>query len=226
MSSFTLKIIACVAMLIDHITALFVTDRTLMYIGRGIGRLAFPIFCFLVVEGFFHTKNVKKYLLRLGVFALISEIPFDYAFWYVTRMRNFFTSQNVFFTLFLGLLTITVYDTIAKKYKDQPWIFNVLAVLTIVAGGGIAILLKSDYSYMGILIIFVFYLFHWNKKRMMIAYFILAGFLFGGIQLLAVLDIPFLWFYNGEKGPSFKYGFYLFYPLHLLILGYLYRLIM
>ena len=224
MNSFTLKLIACIAMLIDHLTSLFVTDSTLYLIGRGIGRIAFPIFCFLIVEGYFHTRNVKKYLMRLGIFALISEYPFDYAFWYVTYMRNHFSSQNVFFTLFIGLLTITIYDYLAKKYKDQPFVFNTLAVITIVTGGGIAVLLKTDYSFLGILVILVFYLFHWNKKRMLFAYFLLAGFLFSGLQFLAIFAIPILWFYNGEKGPSMKYGFYVFYPLHLLVIGYIYRL--
>lgn len=223
MSSFTLKLIACIAMLIDHITALFVTDITAYMIGRGIGRIAFPIFCFLIVEGFFHTSNVKKYLIRLGIFALISEFAYDFAFWDALHMRSIFTQQNVFFTLFIGLLTITVYDYFVKKYRDQPFIFNTYAVIAIVIGGAVAVLLKTDYSFYGVLIILVFYIFHWNKNRMLIAYFLLSGFLFSGIQLLAVFALPFLWLYNGKKGPSVKCAFYAFYPVHILILGLIAR---
>lgn len=226
MNSFTLKLIACISMLIDHTTAIFVQPYSPLYIvGRGIGRIAFPIFCFLVVEGFFHTRSVKKYLLRLGVFALISEIPFDFALWDASYMRNHFSHQNIFFTLFIGLLTIAVYDYVAKKYKTEPFTLNLLSVITIVAGGVLATLLKTDYSFYGILIILVFYIFHYNKKAMAIAYVLLIGFLFGGWSLLAIGALPLIWFYNGEKGPNVKYAFYAFYPVHLLLLGWIAQMV-
>lgn len=223
MNSFTLKLIACIAMLIDHATAIFVRDWPIYLIGRGIGRIAFPIFCFLIVEGYFHTSNVKKYLLRLGIFALISEIPFDYALWDAAFMKTFYSYQNVFFTLFLGLLTITIYDYISKKYKGQFWILNFFAVITIVIGGALSVLIKSDYDVRGILMILVFYIFHWNKKAMAIAYILLIGFLFGGLSILTIFALPFIWFYNGERGPKVKYAFYAFYPVHLLVLGFIAR---
>lgn len=98
LNSFQLKCIAVITMIIDHTGAvLFPDNMTLRYIGR----IAFPIFCFLLVEGFFHTRDVRKYMLRLGMFAVISEIPYDLAF---RDTVIEFEHQNVFFTLFIGVV--------------------------------------------------------------------------------------------------------------------------
>lgn len=223
MTTFTLKLIACIAMLIDHTTAIFVKNQELWTIGRGIGRIAFPIFCFLIVEGFFHTSNAKRYLVRLGVFAIISEFAFDFAFWNTINMTSIFSYQNVYFTLFIGLLAIMVYDKILLKYRSQPSTFNILAVITIVFSGVAAVLLKSDYDFRGILYIFIFYIFHYSKKKTLLAFALFTGFIAPGIQLLQILAIPFIWLYNGKKGPSMKYVFYAFYPVHLAILGLIAR---
>ena len=124
LSTFTLKLIAIITMVIDHTGAIFFPDQMWL---RAIGRIAFPIFVFLLVEGLFNTSNIKKYLTRLGIFALISEIPFDMAFYkarfgvdFLTDLkgatqdmqildlfiRRLIKHQNIFFTLFLGLLAI------------------------------------------------------------------------------------------------------------------------
>lgn len=225
MSVFILKMIACITMFIDHATAIFVPMESVWYlVGRGIGRLAFPIYCFLLVEGYYHTRSKKKYLLRLGIFAIVSEFFFDFAFWNVNHMRTFYDHQNVFFTLFIGLAVICIYDYLQKKYQGRPWIFTTLGVFTIVGGSALAILLRTDYTFIGIIIILVFYLFHYDRKRAMIAYLVTGGFLFGNLQLIALFDIPLLWLYNGKKGPSAKYVFYAFYPVHLAILGIIARL--
>ena len=138
MSAFALKIIAMVTMFIDHLFASCIdpygvdvwnisrhivpgTGTTLYWIGRMIGRIAFPIFCFQIVEGVRYTKNWKRYMARLALLALISEIPFDLA------LKNFqidMSSQNVFFTLLFGMMIVTF-----MKVVDQDWKYLVWPVL-------------------------------------------------------------------------------------------------
>lgn len=174
-----------------------------------IGRLAFPIYCFLLVEGFHKTKDVKKYSVRLLVFALLSEIPFDLAF---KGKVFYFEYQNVFFTLFLGLVTIAVIDYIRKKIEKK---FQVLMLSFVVAVAGIlsAVLLKTDYDGIGVAIIIIMYAFYERRVER-----IVAGCLAFIWERTAPLAFIFIGFYNGERGRQVKYFFYAFYPLHLLLL--------
>lgn len=155
----TLKLIAIFTMLIDH-TAATIIERTLMARGMGnlnasdtqaamnfflnnaflyyldiimrlIGRIAFPIFCFLLVEGFLHTHNKFKYAIRLAVFALISDIPFDLAF----KNKPFdFSYQNVFFTLFIALLVLVGFEAVRERFGDKKWL-PISAVAGAIAAG-------------------------------------------------------------------------------------------
>ncbi len=246
MSTFTLKIIACITMLIDHITVLFVPedygylfhldigsyerDITLYVIGRVIGRIAFPLFAFLIVQGFFHTRNVKKYMLRLAIFALISEIPYDFAMWGFPDPKFIFFRQNIFFTLLLGLIAITCLDWIQKNYKNKiqggmnsqnaRFFTNLYSSIVIIAASVSLILINGsylEYGY-GVLVIIGFYFGYRSKWVTLIIFILLTGFLCGDIQFMAILAAPFIHLYNGEKGPSYKYAFYLFYPIHLVVL--------
>lgn len=176
---------------------------------RLIGRLAFPIYCFLLVEGLYKTKDVKKYSVRLLVFALLSEIPFDLAF---MGKLFYFGYQNVFFTLFLGLVTIAVIDYIRKKIENK---FPALMLSFVVAVAGIlsAVLLKTDYDGIGVAIIIIMYAFYERRVGR-----IVAGCLAFIWELTAPLAFIFIGFYNGERGRQVKYFFYAFYPLHLLLL--------
>ncbi len=188
--------------------------NTLNLILRYIGRLAFPLFCFLLVEGFLHTRSKKKYALRLGIFALISEIPFDLAVY-----NNFFDlkSQNVFFTLFIGLIVLW-----ALNYFEEslPPAMAPLRYLVPITGMLAAAFLKTDYSAFGVLLILLLYEFRTSRKLQCIAGAILTLFQ----SWTAPLAFIFIYFYNGERGKQLpKYAFYAFYPVHLLAL-YLIRL--
>lgn len=226
LSGSTIKIIAIVAMLIDHIGAVIVERMILnnskggfiahdgLYqldmVLRSIGRIGFPIFCFLLVEGFLHTRNVKKYALRLGIFALISEIPFDLAF----SGRVFFLGyQNVFFTLFIGLLVMIAFRATEQNENLPTAVKYLLDVLAFAAGAGLATWLQTDYNGIGVACIMAIYVFRRNRIWQLIAG--CAAFLWEIPAPLAFLPIAF---YNGERGLKMKYFFYVFYPAHLLVL--------
>lgn len=204
LNSFTLKLFAIITMCIDHIGAVLFPQYILL---RIIGRLAFPLFAFLLVEGFMHTSNVKKYAIRLGAFALLSEIPFDLAF---NHKLVDFSSQNIFFTLFLALLFMIVATRVFRvSIRILLWILILAAAFF----GGV------DYSFAGVLIIVVFY-YNYGYLRNQIIYFTIMNLAFFGIsvQAFACAAIVPIWLYNGEKGRQMKYFFYLFYPIHLLVI--------
>jgi hypothetical protein len=193
-------------MLIDHMGAYIFPDQVWM---RYVGRLAFPIYCFLLVQGFLHTKDVKKYLGRLFLFALISEVPYDLI--WSNELINF-KRQNVFFTLFLGLLAVCV-----LAWLGNIWIrLAALAVIALLTH----FVVKPDYGLGGLAMIVCFYLF--RGERMILELGLSIGAInigyYGGIQSAAVLALFPIYMYNGKKGPSAKYFFYAFYPVHLLLL--------
>lgn len=223
LSGSTLKLIAVITMLIDHVAAAVIARLLILggtgnetlyqiyFIMRDIGRIAFPIYCFLLVEGFEHTRDRKKYALRLGMFSLFSEIPFDLAF--SSKILEF-QSQNVFFTLFIGVLVMMA----VRKIEEQPqWdatVRVVLLAISIIAGMGAAVLLQTDYDALGVLCIMVLYIFRKQKPLQ-----IIAGCLsFVWWEAWATLAFIPIAFYNGRRGWKMKYFFYLFYPVHLLLL--------
>lgn len=235
-SGSTLKLIAIVTMLIDHIGAVVlirmvlsgvyeygVMDETLVDIyrlTRNIGRIAFPIFCFLLVEGFERSRNRGKYALRLGAFALISEIPFNLA---VTGELFSYSYQNVYFTLLLGLLTMMAVDKVnGLKIPGSISVFMedlqvclgwIVRIGMVALGAWIAECMHTDYGALGILCIMVLFLFRSNKKIQAFA----GAFAFLWETTAPLAFIP-VWWYNGTRGLKLKYVFYLFYPIHLLIL--------
>ena len=216
MSAFVLKIIAAIAMFMDHIGYL-INDGKFTYFNY-IGRIAFPIFAFQISEGYVHTKNVKKYFFRLFIFALISQIPF------MLFDKAFFGGfgLNVFCTLFLGLTAIFIYDK--SKYKS-------LGILASIALGLIAQFTKCDYGFYGVAIILLFYIFKNNFVNASL-FFVIAtsikyaihftknGFnpIYIYLLLFACAPIIFIAFYNGKKGKDTKLFLYLFYPIHLLLI--------
>ena len=203
-SGFALKWIAMVCMLIDHTGAVLFPQYIQM---RIIGRLAFPIYCFLLVEGAVHTKDIRKYELRLLAFALLSELPFDLAFY----TRPDFRHQNVFFTLFLGLLVVEQYQ------KKRENLNSLLTFVIAIACMAAAELLNTDYGAAGIIFILLFYALY-GRAVLKQGAFVAMNFLLYGISVQAyagIAALPML-LYNGKRGPSMKYFFYLFYPLHLI----------
>lgn len=242
-SSADLKLFAILFMLLDHIGAIVIGGylmqsgflspdgfyvlpgtpepdlaRWLYYIEiplRLAGRIAFPLFAFLIVQGFFHTRSRKNYLLRLAAFALISEIPFYLA---VSLIEE--GSRNVYFTLALGLLCIWGLELVKEETAARP----VLAV-----PGALAVLLSccvaawyidSDYSYGGVLCIAAFYLFRNDPVCGAAAAGAILTLLNPFGEYAAFFCIFFISRYNGQKGslPLGKYFFYAFYPGHLLLL--------
>jgi len=212
-SAAVLKWIAVVTMIIDHFAVAVYPqfagyEYNVYYIMRKIGRLAFPIYCFLLVEGFFHTKNVKKYLRNCFLFAILSEIPFDMAiFGEVFYSRG----QNVYFTLCIGLAILMILDKL-KGWAPQYVLLRIL-IITLAAGTGQ--ILDVDYHWKGVLFIIMFYYVR-NMQEWIRNLVGICAFAYEGTAPLAFLPIHF---YNGERGRQMKYLFYAIYPIHLLIFG-------
>ena len=212
MSSFILKLIAVTTMLMDHSGYLIFNGFSFM---NYIGRLSFPIFAFLITEGYVHTSNLKKYFSRLLIFAVISQIPYMLLF----KNNNF--NLNILFTLSLGLLSITTYN----KFKNK-----IIGFLFVIFYAVLAHFIHVDYGWFGIAIIFIFYIFK-NKKLYMNILFIFTTFInyiyylaktsrveYLLIFLFCALSLIPINLYNGKKGKNIKYFLYLFYPLHLILL--------
>ncbi len=242
LTSNMLRVLATVFMLSDHLWASVVPGNRWM---TDLGRLAFPIYAFMITEGFIHTSNAKKYLKRLLIFAVISEVPFD--LFYSSEIVDPF-NQNVLFTFVWGLLAIMQIDKI-KKYREllkesenKKSVKKSIAVscLLIVLISFGAKLTFTDYKFLGYLTVVMFYVvrdfpFAWALQ--LVGMVLLNWTFFEGeivfIELFGkALEIPNqayavfalipIWLYGGKKGKKLgkitQYGFYVFYPLHMLIL--------
>jgi traX family protein len=175
-----------------------------------IGRIAFPIFAFTLNEGYVHTRSLKKYLLRLFIFAVSIQMP--------SILFGYDYPMNIFFTLFLGLLSICIFNL--KKMN---------VILKIILIGFILFFsqkFKLDYGIYGILVIINFNIFRNNKFKILMNFLVLniynvifpKVFDLPDTQLFSLISLVFIFMYNGEKGRSMKYFFYLFYPIHFFIL--------
>lgn len=228
-SGSTLKWIAIITMFMDHSAKLLYVPQHLIDafppgmaefythllkvfdVFLVLGRLAFPLFCFLLVEGFIHTSNVKKYFFRLLLFALISEIPYD-----MTFQLSYFSmeKQNVFFTLLIGLIVLIG----LKKFEERTPV-NLLISLGII-GVGIfsAEFLHTDYrGWIGVLMIATLYIL---RKYPLIKSLAGCAIILQN-SIAGMFSFIFIYFYNGERGRQWKYLFYWFYPLHLLFLWFI-----
>jgi len=209
-NTFTLKLIAILSMTIDHIGYLLFPKVTLL---RIVGRIAFPIFAYLIAEGFVHTGDVKKYLLRLGIFAILSEIPYDLV---ISGDVLDLEQQNIFFTLFAGLLAISL----VSKTKSIVLQFGSIAVIALLAE-----FIKVDYGSVGVMMIVLFYVFRERKTERFFIVAMLILLIPGSTALYALLSFILIALHNKEQGPKMKWIFYLYYPVHLFILYGIYVLI-
>ena len=218
LSGSALKLIAVITMLIDH-TALVLSSVfpflrvpllgesvTLYFILRKIGRLAFPIYCFLIGEGFLHTRSKKRYALRLLVFAFLSELPFNLM---LSGQLFYPAAQNVFFTLFLGVVMLCIFESSGNTPKKAALMLAVFLA---------AHILQADYGIAGVaLILLICILRQHRAAQAALAYPLLSG---GVAALCAFLPINM---YNGIRGfiksKPLQYCFYLFYPAHMLLLA-------
>ena len=206
MSLFVLKVIGIVTMFLDHYHYVIGGSEIL----NVAGRIAFPIFAFTLSEGYVHTRSLKKYLLRLFIFAVSIQMP--------SVLLGYNYPMNIFFTLFLGLLSIYIFSL--KKIS---------IILKIILIGFILFFsqkFKLDYGMYGILLIMNFSIFRNDKFKILMNFLVLNVFnaIFPKVfdlpdtQFFSLISLVFIFMYNGEKGRSMKYFFYLFYPIHFFIL--------
>ena len=248
----TLKVIACVVMLLDHLTAgmmlpairaglypdsiSFETIKLIYQILRSIGRNSFPIFCFLLVEGFTHTKSRLRYALSLLLFGIISEPFFDITFFAKKEVFNinFFECLsanldhiwdkcNVYFTLLIGLLVIWAADFFIDKLREKfpipLWASYTLAGLACGLGILVSERIHTDYHGFGVGLIFIFYLLRYQSPLNLVAGYLELSFL--GTEYYALPSFVLLYFYNHKRGRkigNLKYLFYAFYPVHIFLI--------
>ena len=231
-SAAVLHLLAMAFMLMDHLWATLLPAQEWL---TCVGRLAFPIFAFMAVEGYFHTHSLKRYLLRMLVFALLSEIPFDLMYGGVAFYP---VHQNVIWTFLLGLLGVWLMEQVRKKGKT--WMYLLVCVLVVPAGLVLGTLCMVDYYGVGVLTVFVFYFLHgrkwWCFLGQLAALYWLNVELLGGLmypvqlfgmefelcqQGLALLALIPIWLYRGRQGyhsKPFQHLCYAFYPVHMLLL--------
>ena len=215
LSSFQLKLIALIAMTVDHAGALFFPGTLWM---RLLGRLAMPVFCFSAAEGFRHTRDAKKYLLRMLLFALLSALPYFLAFGW---------TQNVLFSLTCGIAALYYMEHAETRGKKALVLFLFCVI---------SVLLLCDWYFVGVLFVVGFY--YADRDIRKLGGVLLAGYLsnlavMGGamlftgndsyltgalVQFAGLLALPLLALYSGERGMRLKWGFYIYYPAHLLVL--------
>lgn len=235
MTAFMLKLIAIITMTLDHTSYLVYGHLSWM---NFIGRIAFPIFAFQISEGFIKTHNPQNYAKRLLIFALISQLPYT---WFRILFFND-VELNIIFTLILGLASIIIYNTFSTPKKDISksiaLSYKLIGLMCVLIIALCSQKFNFDYGFYGVFIIFLFYVFH-NKKLFMNLSVIALTFIFYLPNLIAtnfhykvillflcsLIPLIFINLYNGKKGKNYKWLFYIFYPVHLLILCLLYYII-
>lgn len=232
-----LHILAMVFMLCDHLWA-----TMFPWLGwlTCVGRVAFPIFAFMIVEGYFHTHDIQRYLLRLLAFAVISEIPFNLIY---GSSVSYIAHQNVLWTFLIGLVLILLIEKV--RQKEKLWLTILVSALAVVFGWLIGMITAVDFYGFGVLMVLTFYFFHGKKWWCYVGQFICMYYInvemMGGLcyifhifghevelvqQGFALLALIPIWLYRGKQGYHakwFQYSCYAFYPVHLLLLWLVWR---
>ncbi len=241
LTSFHLKLIAIIAMTIDHFAtiigqvglmtmfpnATLQTTYQIIRIMNGVGRIAFPLFAFMIAEGVMRTRSMPRYIGRLALFAIISEPFYYFAFSPTTpTLAGLFESlaklhlTNIFATLALGAIAIYIYQLLERrKSKKLLLLFIPIALLIVFIGG----MIHCDYGAQGVILIIVLYFAKTKPLKMLVVlvwslcvYLLWMGSIAHGI--FAALSCAFIWLYNGKRGIPIKWSFYVYYPLHILLL--------
>lgn len=234
-----LKLIAIVAMFLDHYANLFLIPGSVEYtVLRGVGRITGPVMFYLLAEGYRHTHNINRYMLRLGIFAVISYLPYFLMTKQAFPTPGNFASFDVIYTLFLGLLAIRIRHELKNPFLKVLLICGIL-ILSV----------PADWYYLGIIMILAFDYFYGDFKKQAFAYVLVIAinlmpivspairFLFTGNEFAAAnvienlyrfglfLPLILLAKYNGRRGVKnfwSKWGFYIFYPAHMMALVIVY----
>lgn len=218
---FTLKIIAFWSMFIDHFALIVYTkmpdfEMDVYNVMRFFGRMAFPIYCFLLVEGFYYTKNVLGYISRLVIFAVISEPIFDFVIfgeWFHWEY------QNVFFTLYTGLFLLVFLEYVANGFHGLSSFMVSFFFVTCLSN--VANMSSFDYGFNGILCIAAFYFMSKVNRTGKIILLLMMS----CVNIGTVLVAPLLYIYNNKPGRKMKYLFYVLYPAHIILLYFIRRIV-
>lgn len=247
MTSFSLKLIAVIAMTLDHIAKIIgqaglmtifpglsmITSSQIMHLMGGIGRMAFPLYAFMIAEGAARTRSMPQYIGRLALFSVISEPFFYFAFHrpdptLAGLLENLsrWNLNNVFITLTLGAVTIFLYQRLEQSSgKKRLLVFAPICALLAFAGQYVG----CDYGAAGILLIAALYLARTKQQKLVVIliwslwlYIVSYGVYVSGFNVregaCAALSGVLIWFYNGKRGRPVKWSFYIYYPAHLLVL--------
>jgi len=221
----TLKVLPCQAILMDVFGMSMKSSAMLLGAVAPLGRLAFPLFAFFIAEGCRHTRSPKKYVGRLLLFGLVSELPFRLALMRLPLEKSLSLWPprlcNVFFTLALGALSCFACKALREKGQSVPALLPVLPLAVL------AELLHTDYGFWGVLAVFAAYAVTSRKGQLLALggvltalYLIRPGVMLGYVIMwaFALSALVLLFFYNGERGRKLKWAFYIFYPAHLTAL--------
>lgn len=225
-----LKVIAIIAMTIDHFSNLifpgFPANPIAIFL-HIIGRLTAPIMYFFICEGYYHTHNVKKYMKRLFIFAVISHFAYCFAFGinFIPFSSGVFNQTSVMYPLFISVLVMWLRDT---DIEINKWLKHIIIFILVWSA------FPADWSCIAVLAVMGMYRNRGNLKKQIlimmlwvslygIVSFFFVNKVYGIIQLFVILVYPFLKRYNGEKGKAnwMKWFFYIYYPAHLIIIGIL-----
>ena len=226
MTVFTLKIIAIISMVLDHIK--YAIPATKCFATEYLGRISFPIFAFLISEGFIHTHSRIKYMLRMLIFAIISQIPFYIFAHYIVHSKAIL---NVMFTFEIALIGLYIIEYFKRNINGIYIIFQYFIIFIVLSSILIiSYYIHPDYGWYGVASVWVLYIFRKSKILTTLFFSILTVlyYMSGKLDFFynknyfyvisSLIPLVLFLFYNGKQGRKLKYFFYIFYPVHFIIL--------